>query len=62
LERDTEFVRENLKVLHMHEGILEIERNTREQSDSTAWYAERSKRLTALNFGAVLKRRKSIYA
>ena len=58
-KQDQEFVTKHLK--QSHEAILEIERNTRGQSDCTAWYQERSKRLTASNFGVVLKRRKSNY-
>ena len=41
--------------------VLEIEKNTREQSSSDQWFNERQKRLTSSNFGAVVKRRKSIY-
>ena len=44
-----------------HGEFLEIERNTRGQSECTEWHAERKIRLTASNFGAVLKRRKQIY-
>ena len=43
------------------EKIFEIEKNTRDQSSSDQWYDERKKRLTASNFGAVIKRKKSIY-
>ena len=41
-----------------HEVFFEIERNTRGQSQCTKWHAERKIRLTASNFGAVIKRRK----
>ena len=43
------------------EHLLEIERNTRGQSACGRWYDERRRRITASNFGAILKRRKSIY-
>lgn len=49
----------NLKVAH--EGILEIERNSREQSESDVWYAEMSKRVTASSLGSIMERRKKIY-
>jgi hypothetical protein len=42
-----------------YERILEIERNTREQSDCDVWYSERSKILTTSNFGSVIKCRKN---
>jgi hypothetical protein len=58
-DEDRKFVSESLK--KSHEGILEIERNTREQSNCTTWYEERNKRLTASNFGAVLNRKKNNY-
>ena len=41
--------------------VSEIEKNTREQSSSEQWFHERQKRLTSSNFGAIVKRRKSIY-
>ena len=41
--------------------VLEIEKNTGEQSSSEQWFNERQKRLTSSNFGAIVKRRKSIY-
>ena len=41
--------------------VLEIEKNTREQSSSDRWFVERGKRLTSSNFGAVVKRRKGMY-
>ena len=43
------------------EEILEIEKNTRDQSSNDQWFDERKKRLTASNFGAVIKRKKSIH-
>ena len=43
------------------EEIQNIECNTRGQSDDKLWYEERRMRLTASNFGSVLKRRESIY-
>ena len=55
-EQNMMYVQDNLKVAH--EGILEIERNSREQSNCDVWYAERSKRVTASNFGSIMKRRK----
>ena len=59
-EQNMMYVEDNLKVAH--EGVLEIEeRNSREQSDSDVWYAERSKRVTASNFGFIMKRRKKIH-
>ncbi len=51
-------IEENLKVTH--EDILEIERNSMEQSDSYVWYSERRKRVTASNFGSIIKRKKKI--
>jgi hypothetical protein len=56
-EQEKTFVAENLKT--SHERMLEIERNTREQSDCDVWYSQRSKRLTASNFDSVIKRRKN---
>ena len=44
-----------------HDQFLEIERNTRGQASSDRWYNERKHRITASNFGLVIKRRKSIY-
>ena len=38
-----------------HSEVLEIEKNTRQQSSSDRWYVERGKRLTSSNFGAVVK-------
>ena len=43
------------------EKIFKIEKNTREQSSSDQWFDERKIRLTASNFGAVIKRKISIY-
>ena len=58
-EQNMTYVEENLKVAH--EDILEIERNSREQSDSDVWYSERRKRVTASNFGSIIKRKKKIH-
>jgi hypothetical protein len=44
-----------------HSEILQIEKNTRDQSSSDTWFDERHKRLTSSNFGAVVKRRKKIF-
>ena len=44
-----------------HSEIIQIEKNTREQSSSDKWFEERHKRLTSSNFGAVVKRRKTIF-
>lgn len=55
-EQNMMYVEDNLKVAH--EGVLKIERNSREQSDSDVWHAERSKRVTTLKFGSTMKRRK----
>ena len=55
-EQNMTYVEENLKV--SHEDILEIERNSREQSDSDVWYSERHKRVTASNFGSIIKSKK----
>ncbi|XP_028417051.1 uncharacterized protein LOC114541314 [Dendronephthya gigantea] len=57
---------ENIKILHSsvkisYEEILEIERNTREQSSEDRWFEERGKRLTSSNFGPVVKRRQQRY-
>ena len=41
--------------------LSEIEKNTRGQSTREQWYDERNIRLTASNFGAVIKRRKNIH-
>ena len=49
----------NLEVTY--EQMLEIELNTRGQASCERWYNERKHRITASNFGIVLKRRKSIF-
>ena len=43
------------------EQMVELERNTRGQSDCTLWVEERRSRLTASNFGSVIKRKKNIF-
>ena len=43
------------------EEIQNIECNTRGQSDDKLWYEEHRMRLTASNFGSVLKRREKAY-
>ena len=54
-----EFVLETL--FKSKEQIQNIECNTRGQSDDQLWYEERRIRLTASNFGSVMKRRDSIH-
>ena len=49
----------NLEVTY--EQMLEIELNTRGQASCDRWYDERKNRITASNFGIVVKRRKSIF-
>ena len=44
-----------------HDELLEVERNTRGQASCEQWYVERNKRLTASNFGGVIRRRESVY-
>ena len=41
--------------------MVELERNTRGQSDCTLWVEERRSRLTASNFGSVIKRKKNTF-
>ena len=43
------------------EQMVELERTTRGQSDCTLWVEERRSRLTASNFGSVIKRKKNIF-
>ena len=57
-EKNVEFVKE-LSVTN--QKLREVERNTRDQSTCDRWFEERGRRITSSNFGAVLKRRKSIY-
>ena len=49
----------NLEVTY--EQMLEIELNTRGQASCDRWYDERKNRITASNFGIVVKGRKSIF-
>ena len=58
-DNDTDIVKDNLS--KSHDELLEIERNTRGQASCEQWYVERNMKLTASNFGGVIKRRKSIY-
>ena len=44
-----------------HDACLEIEKNTRAQSNCAEWHSERKSRLTASLFGHVMNRRKNIY-
>ena len=55
----TPFVHEQL--FKTKEKILDIECNTRGQSDNNLWFEERQLRLTASNFGLVLKCGESIF-
>ena len=57
-EKNVEFVKE-LSVTN--QKLREVERNTRDQSTCDRWFEERRQRITSSNFGAVIKRRKSIY-
>ena len=43
------------------EQMVKLGRNTRGQSDCTLWVEERRSRLTASNFGSVIKRKKNIF-
>ena len=58
-DEQTQFVKTHLDI-NLEAAII-IEKNSLEQSNSCLWYEERSKRLTASNFGAVINRRKGIY-
>lgn len=42
------------------EQCAEIEHNTKDQSSSTRWIAERKGRITASNFGSIMNRKKEI--
>ena len=55
----TPFVQE--KLFKTKEQLHDIECNTRGQSDSELWFQERRLRLTASNFGLVLKRRENTF-
>ena len=58
-EKQKLFVKTHLSITL--EEAIDIEQKSLEQSYSCLWYEERSKRLTASNFGAVINRRKGIY-
>ena len=53
------FVQNNLYTTKQQ--MVELEHNTRGQSDCALWFEERRSRLTASNFGSVIKRKKSIF-
>ena len=53
MERDAEAFKESLKIDKA--GINAIERETREQTKSHQWYQLRRLRLTASNFGEILR-------
>lgn len=53
------FVKEKLYVTK--EELNNIEMNTRGQAESSLWFEERRKRLTASNFGSVINRREKIF-
>ena len=46
------------KITMTVDQCIQLEENTREQSSSPLWAAERKNRLTASNFGTILKRKK----
>ena len=55
----TPFVQE--KLFKTKEQLHDIECNTRGQSDNDLWFEERRLRLTASNYGLVMKRREKIF-
>ena len=58
-DKQQEFVKSYLEVTNSN--VFELEKKTLLQSLSFAWYEERKKRLTASNFGLVIKRHQGIY-
>ena len=58
-DKQQEFVKSYLEV--KNSNVFELEKKTLLQSLSFAWYEERKKRLTASNFGLLIKRRQGIY-
>ena len=42
------------------EDVIALCKKTARQAEEASWYDERSKRITASNFGRVIKRRKNI--
>ena len=59
IDKQQEFVKSNLEVTSSN--VFELEKKTLLQSLSFPWYEERKKRLTASNFGLVIKRRQGSY-
>ena len=43
-----------------HSEASKLEKLTRNQSEDQKWYEERKKRITASNFGIVMKRKKDV--
>ena len=58
-DRAFEFYNNNVKVL-IHE-CWEIENETRSQSSCELWFKQRQLRLTASNFGSIIKRKKAYH-
>ena len=58
-EEYKQFVQDRL--IKTKEELLDIECNTRGQSTNNLWFQERQLRLTASNFGIVLKRRENVF-